>query len=54
MRDDPEKLHDILEAIERINRYVVLGRERFETDELVQTWFIQHLQIIGEAAKCFS
>ncbi len=36
MRDDREKLHDILEAIERINRYVVLGRERFDSDELVQ------------------
>ena len=54
MRDDREKLHDILEAIERINRYVVLGRERFDTDELVQTWFIQHLQIIGEAARALA
>jgi uncharacterized protein with HEPN domain len=54
VRDDREKLHDILEAIERINRYVVLGRERFDTDELVQTWFIQHLQIIGEAARAFA
>ena len=54
MRDDREKLHDILEAIERINRYVVLGRERFDTDELVQTWFVQHLQIIGEASRALA
>jgi uncharacterized protein with HEPN domain len=54
MRDDREKLHDILEAIERINRYAVLGRERFNSDELVQTWFILHLQIIGEASRALA
>ena len=54
MRDDREKLRDILEAIERIERYAVLGRGRFETDELIQTWFIQHLQIVGEASRALS
>lgn len=54
MRDDREKLYDILEAIERIDKYAVLGRRRFEEDELIQTWFIQHLQIIGEAARALS
>lgn len=47
MRDDSEKLRDILEAIERINRYIVFGQDRFDTDELIQTWFTQHLQMIG-------
>lgn len=51
MRDDREKLLDILEAIERIERYVAFGRDRFESDELVQTWFVQHLQIVGEASR---
>lgn len=54
MRSDREKLHDILEAIERINRYAVQGRQSFEESELIQVWFIQHLQIIGEAARALS
>lgn len=54
MRDDREKLRDILEAIERIDRYAVQGRQNFEENELIQTWFIQHLQIIGEASRALS
>ncbi len=54
MRCDREKLLDIMEAMDRIERYVVFGKERFETDELVQTWFIQNLQIIGEASRSLS
>ena len=41
MRSDREKLLDILEAIERIERYAVQGREAFEQNELIQTWFTQ-------------
>ncbi len=37
MRDDREKLQDILEAIERIERYAVQGRSAFEHNELIQT-----------------
>lgn len=54
MRDNREKLRDILEAIERINKYSVQGRTVFEESELIQTWFIQHLQIIGEASRALS
>ncbi|AKG22027.1 HepT-like ribonuclease domain-containing protein [Calothrix sp. 336/3] len=54
MRDNREKLHDILEAIERIEKYALQGREAFEENELIQTWFIQHLQIIGEASRVLS
>jgi uncharacterized protein with HEPN domain len=50
MRDDRERLLDILEAIERIDRYAVRGREAFERDELIQNWITHQLQIIGEAA----
>jgi uncharacterized protein with HEPN domain len=28
----------------------VQGRQAFESDELIQNWFVRHLQIIGEAA----
>ena len=54
MRSDHEKRLDILEACERIERYTIFGRDRFENDELVQTWYIQNLQIIGEASRSLS
>jgi uncharacterized protein with HEPN domain len=47
-------LQDILEAVERIERYAKRGREAFERDELVQTWVVHHLQIIREAARGLS
>jgi uncharacterized protein with HEPN domain len=51
VRDPRERLRDILEAIERIERYTSEGRDAFFRDELIQTWVIRHLQIIGEAAR---
>ncbi|MBE9156908.1 DUF86 domain-containing protein [Nodosilinea sp. LEGE 06152] len=54
MRSDREKLEDILEAIERIERYAVQGIQAFEQSELIQTWFIQNLQVIGEASRSLS
>jgi len=40
-------LQDILDAIAHIERYATRGREAFEADELLQNWFVRHLQIIG-------
>jgi uncharacterized protein with HEPN domain len=54
MRDDRERLLDIQEAIERIERYAAQGRETFEQDELIQTWILYHLQILCEAARAIS
>jgi uncharacterized protein with HEPN domain len=51
MRDDRARLQDILDAIKRIERYAKRGRRVFEQDELVHTWVIHHIQIIGEAAS---
>lgn len=51
MRDNQEKLRDMIEAIERIHKYAVQGRKSFEDNELIQTWFVENLQIIGEAAR---
>jgi uncharacterized protein with HEPN domain len=51
MRDDRERILDMLEAIERIERYTEKGRDAFEGDELIQTWVVHHLEIIGEAAS---
>ena len=50
MRDSSERLRDILEAINNIEKYSIQGRESFEENELIQSWFIRHLQIIGESA----
>lgn len=54
MRDDTQRLQDILEAIERIDRHAAKGRDAFVADELIQTWITHHLQIIGEAARGLS
>ncbi len=54
MRDDTQWLLDIIEAIERIERYSSRGRDAFERDELVQNWIVHHLQVIGEAARSLS
>lgn len=51
MRDPRERLRDILEAIGHIERYAARGRQAFQSDELIQNWFVRHLQIIGEAAR---
>ncbi len=51
MRDYRERLLDILEAITQIEKYATRGREAFENDELVQTWTVHYLEIIGEAAR---
>jgi uncharacterized protein with HEPN domain len=51
MRSDHERLLDIRDAIGRIERHTDAGRKSFETNELIQTWVVHHLQIIGEAAS---
>jgi len=51
MRDPAERLRDILEAIAAIERYATRDKRSFEEDELLQGWFLRHLQIIGEAAR---
>ena len=54
MRDDRARLLDISEAIEKIERYSSIDKERFARDELVQTWMVYHIQVIGEAANQLS
>jgi len=54
MRDDREKLLDIFDAIEQIEKYAVQDREAFESSELIQVWHVRHLQVIGEAARTLS
>ena len=53
MRDDRVRLGDILEAIERIEKYAS-RHDALNSDELVQTWVVYHLMIIGEACRTLS
>lgn len=52
MKDEIERLQDILSAIELIEKY--RDRQAFEDNELIQSWMIHHLQIIGEASRYIS
>jgi uncharacterized protein with HEPN domain len=54
MRSDRERLLDMLEAIEAVNKYAAKGRAAFDSDELIQTWIIHHLMLFGEAAAGLS
>ena len=54
MRDDRQRMLDIQEAIAYIEKYTVRGRAAFDQDELIQTWVVHHLQIIGEASRGIS
>jgi uncharacterized protein with HEPN domain len=51
VRGDRERLLDVQEAIERIDRYARRGWAEFETNELIQVWIVRHLEIIGEAVR---
>jgi uncharacterized protein with HEPN domain len=54
MKDDRSRLEDILEAIERVEKYAARGQAAFEREDLVQVWIVHHIQIIGEAARKLS
>jgi uncharacterized protein with HEPN domain len=42
MRSDRERLLDILEAIERIEKYAAQGKDAFLSDERIQNWMVNH------------
>ena len=49
MRDERLLLGDILDAIQRIDKYTARGRADFDADELIQTFIVHQIQVIGEA-----
>ena len=51
MRDPAERVRDILESIAAIERHSDCTKTGFARDELLQTWYLRHLQIVGEAAR---
>ena len=48
MRSDIDRLMDIIDALENILRYGKKGKEIFLREELIQTWMIHNIQLIGE------
>lgn len=52
MRDDFERLFDIQEAIEKIEKY--FDKNKIIRDELLQAAIVRYLEIIGEASKNLS
>ena len=50
MREVNERFYDMLEAITRIEKYAERGKQAFVSDELIQTYVVHNLQILGEAA----
>jgi len=54
VRDDRQRLLDILEAIDKIEGRLPAGRAQFLQDELIQVWVVHHIQRIGEAAAALS
>ena len=54
MRDDVARLQDILDAIEKIEKFTHEGRDAFNADERTQVWVVYHLEILGEAANNIS
>ncbi len=51
MRSFRQRLHDMLDAISRIETEQAKGKAAFEASQLVQTWMVHHLMIIGEAVR---
>ena len=51
MRSDFDRLQDVLEAMDAIQRHVAAGRAVFDLDELIRVWCLRHIEIIGEASS---
>jgi len=50
VRDVNERFYEMLEAINRIDKYAERGKQAFVSGELIQTYVVHNLQILGEAA----
>lgn len=52
-RRDVDRLHDMLEAIDAIERHRVASFDEFFADEVLRFFVLKQIEIIGEAAyKC--
>jgi uncharacterized protein with HEPN domain len=53
-RSEKERLQDILDAIQRIEKYARRGKAAFLQDELGQEWLVNQIAAIGEACADLS
>jgi uncharacterized protein with HEPN domain len=51
VRDPKARLLDILDAIAAIERHAHGGKTSFLQDELIFSWMVRQMQIIGEASR---
>jgi uncharacterized protein with HEPN domain len=54
VRRDSERLHDIIEAADKIAARVARGRQNFDVNEDTQIVLVHLIQVIGEAASGLS
>jgi uncharacterized protein with HEPN domain len=54
VRSDRERLLDMLDAIERLQRHANRGRSAFDQDEVLQAAVVRWVEIVGEAARSMS
>lgn len=50
MKRPRERILDMLDAIDQIERYAVRGPGALAAEELVRVWVVHHLQVLCEAA----
>lgn len=54
VRDDQERLRDLLEAADKLAGRVARGRQRFDSDEDLQLAMVRLIEIVGEACAHLS
>jgi uncharacterized protein with HEPN domain len=51
VKDDRLYLHHMLERCQRIERFILPGREAFLASDVMQDAVVRNIEVIGEAAK---
>lgn len=46
-RGDVARLHDVLDAIEAVERHPVADRAGFDKDELLRFFVLKHIEVLG-------
>jgi uncharacterized protein with HEPN domain len=54
VRDDKERLLDILDSISLIEKYLLLNKDLYHLNEMELMGIVRCIEIIGEASRCLS
>ena len=54
MRNDRERLLDILDSISLIEKYLLLNKDLYHLNEMELMGIVRCIEIIGEASRCLS